>query len=497
MRFRLFTLLLLSSSLISLSQNRDRIWVFGDSTGINFNDLSNPIPIATNSSYIDENNASISDEAGNLQFYIGGVADSTGYVFYPRMRIFNKNGEIMDNGDSISSDYSETNGLVIIPFPYNPDKYYLFHLLHVTYQSKLYYSIIDMSYNGGLGKVIDKNIEIQITINDSLCEKLAAVKHSNGIDWWLLFHAYGSSRFYKFIINGDGISSPAVQDIGSCHCAGLQGYGESCFSNNGDKYMCVTYGLADVFSFDRCTGVLTLLAQMGDSINPDHPFYYGCSFSPSGRFIYISSVLDAYSSNKLWQFDLNASDILESKVEVYDGPQGNYQTTPGQHQIGPDGKIYITFSLGVPFLSVNIDSTNTSLSVINSPDSLGLGCNFYPFSFYLDGRRTALGLPNMPNYNLGEMEGIDCDTTLNAIVSLSSDFYFDLFPNPSSSQFIIQSNIPHSRTFSIQNLFGQIIFSEKFPATEEVIDVSELPGGVYFVTLHSEAGVFSRKMVKQ
>ncbi|HYV91724.1 MAG TPA: hypothetical protein VE978_08075 [Chitinophagales bacterium] len=80
MKFYLLTLLLLFSSLISFSQYRDRVWVFGDSTGIDFNDLSNPIPIATHSSYTAENNASISDEQGNLLFYVGGFADSTGYV---------------------------------------------------------------------------------------------------------------------------------------------------------------------------------------------------------------------------------------------------------------------------------------------------------------------------------------------------------------------------------------------------------------------------------
>ncbi|MBL0341878.1 MAG: hypothetical protein IPP71_13625 [Bacteroidetes bacterium] len=46
---------------------------------------------------------------------------------------------------------------------------------------------------------------------------------------------------------------------------------------------------------------------------------------------------------------------------------------------------------------------NMNLSVINQPDSLGATCDFQPYSFYLGGKRTYVGLPNNPDYELGPL----------------------------------------------------------------------------------------------
>jgi len=416
------------------------------------------------------------------------------------MKVFNKDGAVMENGDSINSDYSETNGMMIIPFPDDSNKYYLFHLLHISFQSKLYYSVIDMSYNNGLGKVTSKNIPLPISANDSLCEKLAAVKHGNGNDWWLLCHSYGNDHFYEFLISDSGISAPILRTAGSCLCLGdLNIIGEMCFSKDGCKLLNVTTSLADVLSFDRCAGELSSLIELNTSINPDYPFYYGCSFSPSGRFIYVSNFQDwmATNNNRLYQLDLQAPDILASKYMVYEGPSGNNYAGIGQHQLGPDDKIYISFAHSLPYYPTNADSTNLRVSIIDYPDSAGLTCNFIPFTFYLNGRMMGGGLPNMPNYNLGAIEENGCDSLENEIASLSSNFHFDLFPNPALSQLTLYSNFNGAKSLIIQNIFGQIVFSKKFSLTEAVIDVSELPAGVYLVTVKSSEGVFSKKVVKE
>jgi hypothetical protein len=56
---------------------------------------------------------------------------------------------------------------------------------------------------------------------------------------------------------------------------------------------------------------------------------------------------------------------------------------------------------------------NMNLSVINQPDSLGSLCDFQPYSFYLGGKRTYLGLPNNPDYDLPALAGSPCDTLVN------------------------------------------------------------------------------------
>jgi len=235
------------------AQKRGSIWAFGDSTGIDFNDPNNPVVITTSSSYDHENNASISDDQGNLQFYLGGTADTTGYTWYDEMQVFNKNGVMMENGDSILTNYSQTNGLMILPFPNDSDKYYLFALERVGYHSILRYSIVDMSFNNGLGKVVSKNVFLS-TGSDSLCEKLAATKHSNGKDWWLICHQYTGFDYYEFLITAAGIIGPFTKTAGSCFCDGWGMVGEMCFSEDGTRLLNVSVEIVDVLNFDRCTG---------------------------------------------------------------------------------------------------------------------------------------------------------------------------------------------------------------------------------------------------
>ena len=80
---------------------------------------------------------------------------------------------------------------------------------------------------------------------------------------------------------------------------------------------------------------------------------------------------------------------------------------PGQLKRGPDSKIYLAgYSYGHPYSDTCCYDTLTMyLSVINSPDSAGLACNFTPFSFYLGGNRTYSCLPDIPNYQIGPAIG--------------------------------------------------------------------------------------------
>ncbi|MBK7964588.1 MAG: hypothetical protein IPK10_04335 [Bacteroidetes bacterium] len=57
------------------------------------------------------------------------------------------------------------------------------------------------------------------------------------------------------------------------------------------------------------------------------------------------------------------------------------------------------------YCACTIDTTNSNLSVINFPDSLGSSCDFQPYSFYLGGHKAYNGLPNNPNYELDTLHG--------------------------------------------------------------------------------------------
>jgi hypothetical protein len=44
---KLFIVFFLATSFYATAQNRNSIWCFGDSAGINFSNINNPVPITT------------------------------------------------------------------------------------------------------------------------------------------------------------------------------------------------------------------------------------------------------------------------------------------------------------------------------------------------------------------------------------------------------------------------------------------------------------------
>ena len=169
------------------AQKEDRNWVFGDSVGIDFNNLTSPSVFFTHSS-INEACATISDKNGNILFYNG---TQTVVGPFPLGKLFNKYEEVIENGDSLYQYFSATNGDVILPKPGDTSLYYFFHLslysftsTNLSSQESLYYTIINKDSNGGHAKVISKNNFIL----DSLTEKICCIKHANGRDWWVIAH---------------------------------------------------------------------------------------------------------------------------------------------------------------------------------------------------------------------------------------------------------------------------------------------------------------------
>ncbi|MBL0052930.1 MAG: hypothetical protein IPP29_16155 [Bacteroidetes bacterium] len=90
-------------------------------------------------------------------------------------------------------------------------------------------------------------------------------------------------------------------------------------------------------------------------------------------------------------------------IDTWDKPIGT-----GALLLAPDDKIYFARAYEsqsaffyIPYADSMRNYINENLSVINEPDSLGVKCDYQPFSFYLGGKRTYYGLPNNPNYELG------------------------------------------------------------------------------------------------
>jgi hypothetical protein len=491
MRFwiRLF---LIISSLSSFGQRRDNTWCFGDSVKINFNgdtvNLQNPSSVFTY-----EQSSSISDEYGNLLFYIGSCSSISAIL----SRIYNANDQLMQNGDSICVNTSSTSGSLILPSVTDSNQFYIFTISQGPVIG-FTYSLIDMGLNGGLGAVIAKNILIS-GIGNTFAEKLTACRNAYNDGWWIFLHRTeitdSSNLFYRFQLNASGISSPDSQYIGSYYQRAHSIYpdkgtvGEMVFSQDGRRMVAVGYPMIDLFDFDRCTGLLSNWQPLGPPV-PSFPqsVFYGCSFSNNSTKLYISNVIfPSYIS----QFDLLSANIISSKVVVYSNANIALSNM-GQHQLALNGKIYISSEYD-GFPSIYDTVFNKTLSIINFPDSPGVSCDVQMFSVSLGSGKTYLGLPNNPNYYLGTL---NCDSVSTISDLYASNVRLVIYPNPVSNKITIQ--IPpgfenQKISVTIYDLSGRQLELFKFDSdiSKFELDLRKLSPGIYFACFRSETRIIS------
>lgn len=112
MRFYIFILIMFSSLAVQ-SQGPANNWYFGGGAGINFN--TSP-PTILNDGRLNtlEGCASISNDEGQLLFYTDGTT------------VYNRSGNIMENGTGLLGDQSSTQSAIIIPQPLSTTVYYIF-----------------------------------------------------------------------------------------------------------------------------------------------------------------------------------------------------------------------------------------------------------------------------------------------------------------------------------------------------------------------------------
>ncbi len=503
----LFILILASSSLSA--QFTDRYWAFGDSAGIDFKNLANPQP-ANSILRVRGTCASICDSAGDLLFYCGSpnwaqwLAPNT---IFTDGTVVSKNHVVMESGDSLVGAlwYQE---MVIVPDPANLNRFYIFSAGVTSATQGLYFSIIDLSYNGGLGKVVQKNVQLR---TDRVCDGITAVRHGNGRDWWVLARGWDftpKNDITAYLISPSGVTANPTQNIGILATA--EGTFRLKFNNDGNHlYNVASRGIVERFDFDRCNGVVSNQITYNNLGSPLQ-WCWGFEVSPDESKLYISQIYQTFNQDTgyLYQFDLNASNFLASAdtLATFLAPD-----TPGLLEMGPDGKIYhsVTWAgadtcYDYLYCYGTVNTTNSNLSVINYPDSIGSACDYQPFSFNLGGHKAYWGLPNNHNYELDTLHGSPCDTLttvgLNDLFPKNKELklYYDktwqtVFVNAEELQ-------GRKATLEFYNINGQLmerISSETDGSYfSKSSSFSSQADGVYIVRLSTEKEVLVGKFVK-
>ena len=426
--------------------------------------------------------AIICDSSGQLLFYTNGISVAN------RNHVAMSNGNGLNPGlftnDWINDGLPIFQGALILPWPNSPSKYILIHeTLDYFSNSRptiLYYSVIDLSLDNGLGDVVEKN--------DTLLERnldwggITACKHANGRDWWVLVHKRSSDSFYKLLIKPTAINIDSQSVGGSISEYG----GTSLFSPDGNWFATFdNLSKLRLYNFDRCTGLLSNMQYF--NLIPDSVIAGGLSFSPSSNVLYVSTLTEVY------QFDLTAVNILSTKktIAVFDGyysPFPPFASTFLFHMLGPDGKIYITAGASV-----------VDLHVINFPDSLDTLCDLQQHSIHLPGFNKNT-LPNHLNYWLGPETGSPCDTILTIKENSINDFNLQIVPNPVSNQTLnIFYRLPQylQGVLELFDLNGKTVYKYPLPmwSTQQSLIIPNLAFGLYAVSLTSGNNRIVKKIV--
>jgi hypothetical protein len=409
----------------------------------------------------------------------------------------------MSNGDSIIMQawYRE---VCIVPNPVSTNLFYVFSvgITNINNHQGLYYSIVDISANGGLGAVVQKNVQLH---NFKCNDGLTAIKHGNGRDWWLINRRWNTvnNTFYKYLITPNGVSDSITQNIGSIT---NHGFGRVMFSNTGNRMLYYTLaGLMELYDFDRCTGELSNLQTIyTENIQLILRNFWGACFSVNDSLLYVTSIpQQSTDTSRLYQFDLSSSNIAATADTLR---ETTFMETMGDLKLAPDGKIYLatSFYQNYPYNDTSYTTINTYLSTINSPDSFGSVCDFQPYSFYLGGKRTYTGLPNNPNYDLGPLLGSGCDTLTNVSQPLSiKDATLNVYYHPSwQTLFVNAQNIKGKNCLlQIFDMNGRCVFTFHDKSASDYfthdVPLQSTANGIYLLKLTTEKETLTTKFAKQ
>ena len=437
----------------------------------------------------------IADENGNLLMVSNGcwIADAS--------------GDTMQNGDSLNpnsftDDYCDPNsagygalplphGNIFLPFPGSYNKYILFHQTG-SYSNpnlsstELYCSTIDLSLNGGLGAVINKN---QIILTDVISWGIAACKHANGRDWWIVAIRENSTLIHKFLLDTSGVNYFGSQTVGF-PLPPIASAAQSLFSPDGKKF---AYGSGQLgvnafhdirlFDFNRCSGNFSGLAYI--NIN-DSSSGSSFAFSPDSKYLYHASF------KRLYQINTDSTNIPASlqaiaNNDVFASPVSPFYTNFFLMYLAANGKIYISSGNGV-----------VDYHYINYPDSGGVACDVHLHDLHLP-CYSFRGNVYHPNYYLG------CDTTSGcACLTIginelrTFDFKFALSPNPTNGNIKIMYLLPQNSKgfFEVFDVTGKKVFRYSLPpwSTLQNFDLNFLSGGIYSCVITSSNLRVSKKL---
>jgi hypothetical protein len=287
----------------------------------------------------------MTDAANNLLFVTACNGNNI-------IQVRDRNLNIMPNG-LVRGGFSSFES-AICKVPCTSDQYYFFNYKATAQSDSLFYSVIDMSQNGGLGDVVQHNIFLGSGFTEGI-----TISHqmTNGCRWMFVpgHDSNNNLLLNRFLISHNGISGPVIVD--SYHMIfPINVPREVELSADNQKIVMSAFSTSPsdsdiiLFDFDLNSGAVSNRRL----INVSTQWVLGVEFSSNGSMIY-------YQTNSSGSSTLGRVNLITNANEIIDNNRGPYLTDP---EMAGNGKIYIGWNSTNGYLSEIADPNNPNVANI-------------------------------------------------------------------------------------------------------------------------------------
>lgn len=453
----LFALIAHSNCYAQYNSKRNNIWSCGRYIGVDFNSGS---PVSDTSAFgAASSTASVSDTFGRLQF------STDGNYF------FNRKHQLMPNGVVMAvATLDVMQPVVIVPFPSDTSKYYVFVLSGSMTDKLVKYYVVDMSLDTGYGDVAAGPFVLASA--DSLSEKMISIT-GNHNNIWLLVHKSDFPIFHAYNITVGGIdTTPVVSVSGTFTREEAYIKGAMKVSPNRRKIVtqCWDFYRSDsigteLYDFDAENGTVSNCVVL-DSVSKG----FSAEFSPDNSKLYCETEI-AFGNGRIYQYDLSLStwDLVRlSKKLIAINDIARYDL-----KLASNDKIYCLGSGGCAGTC-----GGCYMDAINKPNMPDTACNYQTHVLVVPMGRTLCYM--LPNTIMGT-DTIVASTPVSAFDRFA-ECSVSIFPNPVDDLLHIEASNKIS-TLVIYNAMGNEVKSLKVNCQTAEISVVELPKGNYWVRI--------------
>lgn len=386
------------------AQNETNNWYFGGYSSLDFNNGQINIQYDSNMT-TPAGCSSISDRDGNLMFYTNGET------------VWNKNHEIMENGEDLNAEITNNQSCIIIPDPNDDNIYFILTTRISQSGGGIFYSKVEFNNDNTLGVITDKNI----LITTSSTERITAVysPQTNSVKAVGLGKTNPSSEtFNNFFVINIGLYGAFTQSLVYLSNSVVldqpfsNTLGTIKFSPNGE-YIAVgdsnTLSFVRLFGFDITNDDISLISSVNAGyLNTPIPVE-GLEFSADSNILYFSGNFNDYGY--LHKYIIDLTQPFNEKILIEKTNKRSF----GNLQLASNSKIYMTnFLNNEPFAL-------KQLSVINNPEEFD-NINYNPAQIIFDDSKTTQGLPNFITSYFRNRIIINNDCFYNAL-NFSLDAY--------------------------------------------------------------------------